>query len=205
MKHNADKRRHWILWVLLAGLSFTCVAQDAAIDACASPTKIDASDGVFWDRVRITWPASPGAAAYQVYRGNTTTFEEAQPVSDWIVETVYDDFTAEPVLSGTITGCYNEGTEPTYHHHYYWVIGQDADGVECDLRRPESRPELGYRGEAGHVTTKGQAQTNAIAGVSSLGFLSAWGDILLLLSAAVALVLCKRRTACLVRIPIHKK
>lgn len=73
-----------------------------------APTGVDASDGIYNDRVRISWNASAGATHYQVFRDIDDSTAEAVQLTDNHLESPYDDSTA---IAGT-----------TY---YYWVKACD--------------------------------------------------------------------------------
>jgi serine protease len=82
-----------------------------AVPIPAAPSGVAASDGLFTDKVRITWNSSSGATYYQVFRntGNTHTGEAQLTAS--IANSPMDDFSA---VAGT-----------TY---YYWVKACNASG-----------------------------------------------------------------------------
>ncbi len=41
-----------------------------------TPTAVNASDGTYWDTIKVTWKASEGATFYEVYRGHTANGEK---------------------------------------------------------------------------------------------------------------------------------
>ena len=88
----------------------------------AAPTNVQASDGTIWDRVRITWTASPNAYAYRVYR-NTTNNSASAAFLGTAYTTTYDDGTAVPDT-----------------RYYYWVMAYNGLGDS-----PFSDPNQGYR------------------------------------------------------------
>jgi fibronectin type 3 domain-containing protein len=67
------------------------------------PTNVQASDGTYTDKVRVTWTASVGATSYKVYRATTAT--------------------GAKVLRGSPTGVYFDDTTATPGvTYYYWVV-----------------------------------------------------------------------------------
>ena len=75
----------------------------------SSPTNVQASDGTYTDKVRITWSASSGATSYEVYRSDTEN--SFKILLDSPSETTFDDETA--VIAVT---------------YYYWVKAVNAAG-----------------------------------------------------------------------------
>ncbi len=58
------------------------------------PDGLNATDGTFADKVRLTWAAAAGASYYKVYRASDGGV--AYEVSGWLNTTNYDDSAAEP-------------------------------------------------------------------------------------------------------------
>ncbi len=90
-----------------------------------APTTIDASDGVFSNRVHIKWKSVEGAKAYSVQRSDTEDGEPSELSQIDAGTLSYDDYSGE--------------IGPTY---YYWVqaIGEDIEG-------PLGGPNAGFMGE----------------------------------------------------------
>ncbi len=105
----------------------------------AKPIGVAASDGTFSDRVRITWKASVGATAYEVWRSNTSTKSKGDLKIGDVLTTTFDDTTA---LAGK-----------TY---WYWIKAKNAGGTS-DFSASNS----GYRAivSAGTFSLTGQAST----------------------------------------------
>jgi fibronectin type 3 domain-containing protein len=93
----------------------------------APPTRVNASDGLYTDRVRITWDLVAGLSQYQVYRNTTDNPELATALlKTWQTGNAYNDMSA---VRGQL--------------YYYWVSGR-VD--ETDLHpSPPSEPDSGYR------------------------------------------------------------
>ena len=78
----------------------------------AAPTNVAASKNTFTTQVQITWTASTGATAYDVYRNTTDNNGTASKLNSAdIAATSYNDTTA---LAGT-----------TY---YFWIVARNAAG-----------------------------------------------------------------------------
>lgn len=58
------------------------------------PTGVNASDGVYSDKVRITWITTAGADKYKVFRNTNNTTNGAYEFPDNILTNSFDDFTA---------------------------------------------------------------------------------------------------------------
>ncbi len=89
-------------------------------DMLVAPVGLQASDGVYGDRVRLTWRPVQGAVRYEIYRSRKLAW-----TGDWLGETSatrYDDPTAE-----------------TCRTTYYWVEACDALGCS-----QHSVPDSGF-------------------------------------------------------------
>jgi len=67
------------------------------------PTNVQATDGAYTNKVRVTWTVSSGATSYKVYRATTETGEKLYRGAS--TGTYYDDTTASPGIT-----------------YYYWVV-----------------------------------------------------------------------------------
>jgi len=89
----------------------------------SAPTNVSASEGTYYDKVRIAWNAVGGASAYLVYRSGTNDSSSAELIGTTTVNSA-NDRTAE--------------IGPVY---YYWVKAQRVNGVLS----PFSLPASGWR------------------------------------------------------------
>ncbi len=56
-----------------------------------APRNVNASDGTYTNRIRITWDSVEGASHYRVYRGNKAGSTKTA-ITDWISKIYYDDY-----------------------------------------------------------------------------------------------------------------
>jgi hypothetical protein len=148
------------------------------------PEGVAASDGVFADKIEVTWdPVDGEHIEYQVLRSSTDNPSDASAISDWITTKPYEDFTADgpgapPESTG---GC--PGTLPENKYYYYWVKARRGGTCESNL----SSSDQGYRG-----ASKAAPLTAGI--LQSLGKRgNAGGDILFLAAALAALAVSPMR------------
>ena len=105
---------YWVIAVNTAGAS-TYSTSDYGVCALVSPTGVSATKNTYLNKVQITWAASTGATAYDVYRNTTNTSGTANKLnSSDITTTSYNDTTA---VAGT-----------TY---YFWVVARNAEGTSA--------------------------------------------------------------------------
>ncbi|MDO9543156.1 MAG: hypothetical protein Q7J98_12670 [Kiritimatiellia bacterium] len=89
----------------------------------AAPANVSASEGTYYDKVRVAWNAVSGAAAYLVYRSEA-----------------YDSSSAGLIATAT-TNFLNDRSAAIGSLYYYWIKTQKADGTLS----PFSLPALGWR------------------------------------------------------------
>ncbi|HRK35170.1 MAG TPA: cohesin domain-containing protein, partial [Candidatus Hydrogenedentes bacterium] len=109
----------------------------------ATPSNFTATDGIFGDRVQLTWSPVFGAQSYVVYRNTANDVSTAQVIATTIL-TFYSDSSAQGpsnLNSGGCSGGTNVNT--SYNTYYYWVRAQNI----CGQSAPTSA-ESGYRGKA---------------------------------------------------------
>ena len=97
-------------------------SSDQGYRALTPPASINASDGLYTDRVALTWTASDGASYYQIYRASTNNSGSASQINT-TGSTSYDDASAGP---GTL--------------YYYWIKACATSGCS-DF----SNSDPGYR------------------------------------------------------------
>jgi hypothetical protein len=86
------------------------------------PGGVEASDGAFTDRTRVTWDTASGAESYRVMRATTDDTADAELVGSATADGTFDDLTAE--------------RDVVYR---YWVIADNSAG-SSDF----SLPDTGY-------------------------------------------------------------
>ena len=84
--------------------------QKLAIERLYPPTGVLASDGVYNDKVRLTWNASSGASGYQSWRNTTDNSLSATQIGN-TSQLIYDDTN---IVHGV--------------KYYYWVKATNEDG-----------------------------------------------------------------------------
>jgi len=97
------------------------------------PTSVNASDGSYSDRVRVTWSGTSGNY-FRVYRNTANNSATSTALGSWQTSTTYDDFSA---VAGT-----------TY---YYWV--RAASNNSGSNASTYSNANTGYRATTITVTT----------------------------------------------------
>lgn len=99
----------------------------AACQVPAPPSNVQATDGAYSDKVRVTWGASGlGGVTYRVYRSSTQNTSDALPVSSWITGTSFDDFSVEAARAAE-SGCQG-ATQPGPRVYYYCVKARNLCG-----------------------------------------------------------------------------
>lgn len=101
------------------------------------PATVQASDGEFADRIRITYSPVEGAVSYWIYRAETPNINSAILIATWN-QTSLDDFSIEDPLPPA-WGCAGPNGSPQVRLYYYWVSAYN--GTEESLR---SGPDCGY-------------------------------------------------------------
>ncbi len=96
---------------------------DAGWRALAAPTNVQASDGTFSDKVRVTWNLVAYAATYHVRRNTTNDFSTSTTVAASVSGTTCDDTTAVSLQT-----------------YYYWVRAENGFGYS-----QFAGPDTGYR------------------------------------------------------------
>jgi len=122
------------------------------------PTNVQASDGTYTDRVRITWTKSDGATGYQVYRDGVGL--------DWLGDVAtYDDTGADAPTFTAGTASASDGTSTD--HVTLSIAGESAnDGTTHTYKvRAKNGGESGYSetdtGYRGHYLLTYQWQRSA--------------------------------------------
>ncbi len=113
-----------------AGVSTSAVAT-LTVSQALPPSGVSASDGAYTNKVRVTWNAVPGAAAYEIWRNTSNDSETARQLAGGVAGVSYDDMTS--------------AAQTTY---YYWVKSVDAGIVSAC-----SEPDTGYPGVVGPLVS----------------------------------------------------
>jgi hypothetical protein len=95
---------------------------DTGWRAVPAPTNVIASDGVYTDKIRISWTASSGAIGYEIFRNTINDSGTANEL--WsVLDTYWDDTSATPGVT-----------------YYYWVKAYGPYTTS-----PFSNPDTGWR------------------------------------------------------------
>ncbi|MBI3987663.1 MAG: PKD domain-containing protein, partial [Lentisphaerae bacterium] len=100
---------YWIKGTNAAGVGAFSLG-DSGYAATLVTLNVQASDGSYFDKVRVTWSALPLATGYQVWRHTASTIGSASLLGA-VAETGYDDTGATPGLT-----------------YYYWVRATNSAG-----------------------------------------------------------------------------
>jgi V8-like Glu-specific endopeptidase/fibronectin type 3 domain-containing protein len=104
------KYYYWATAVNSAGASGFSNS-DSGYRALLPPTDLQASDGAFFDKVKVTWTASTGATSYRIYRN-----------------TINDKATAAQIGTSATTE-YNDSTAVEGVSYYYWAKAVSSVGL----------------------------------------------------------------------------
>lgn len=111
----------------------------------APPSGISATDGIYPDKIFISWNPSPGAVEYRVYRNDEDNLASAVPISPWTSNPFYEDIiTIEPQgQNKTACGCSancNDMCNPQGKTvtKYYWVIARINETCVSEFSNSES-------------------------------------------------------------------
>lgn len=118
-----------------------------------APTGVQASDGDFVDRVRVSWTQSAGATAYEVWRALSDSTSSATRVASSVTTNVYDYMTSSAT-----------------DLQYFWVKAKDASGVSGfssnDTGFVRIGPPTGVSATDGTVEDAVRITWNVVSGAS---------------------------------------
>lgn len=111
-----------------------------------APVRVRASDGLYPDRVEITWDPLPGYIEYRVFRREEGGTGAIRPLGGgWQTGRVFVDQTAASPESIPGKGCHGASSAPVLNT--YWVQARSAPlNTPPTAPGPLSAPEVGYRG-----------------------------------------------------------
>lgn len=113
-----------------------------------SPTGVSASDGIYWDRVRITWDNicnGPNFTTYYQVSRSTSKDGPKEPASEWQTTPYYDDTNAKPGAT-----------------YWYWVRkATSSQGLNAgSYSRPDPGWLLSFAGEPNTVMVDDDAPSD---------------------------------------------
>ena len=109
---NNNQNQMVLLWEMV--MNFECVftTEGSYGDATPlAPKNLAATEGLYSDKVTLTWTASVGATGYEVWRATTNSYASASKIATLGAVVTYDDETTT--------------AETTY---YYWLKATNASG-----------------------------------------------------------------------------
>jgi hypothetical protein len=119
----------------------------------AAPTGVAASDSTFSDKIRVTWNASAGATAYEVWRATTNNTSKATKISaSDVLTTTYDDTSA--------------AANTTY---YYWVKAKNSSGTSGFSAADAGKRAIGAPANDNFVNAQVITGSSATASGSNVG------------------------------------
>ena len=145
-----------LLIPLLLVVTYLAVDGTPAL-AALHPSNVQASDGTFTDKVRVTWNDHPDPVSYRIYRATSSGGAKTQ---------------IGTAVQGT--GLFDDSSAAVGTTYYYWVSGINSVGDESSLTGPNS----GFRASAvsapsnvqasdGTFTDKVRVTWNAVSGATS--------------------------------------
>ena len=109
------------------------------------PSGISATDGIYPDKIFISWNSSPGAVEYRVYRNDENNLASAVPISPWTSNLYYEDIIIiEPQEQNkTACGCSANCNDMCNPHgetitKFYWVIARINETCVSEFSNSES-------------------------------------------------------------------
>lgn len=105
------------------------------------PTNVTASDGKYVNGVKILWTPSQGAAQYEIFRSEASSFKDALLLATISTPSFIDTTALYPDVEIAGRTCFQAGEYvANYRVYYYWVRALNA----C-AGSDESVPDTGYR------------------------------------------------------------
>ncbi len=114
-----------------------------------SPSSVEASWGNFKDYVRVHWEREPAAAFARLYRSVTDDPQQAEPISEWVPWSLFEDRTADP----------------DQKYYYYVQVASSAEGAHATGLSPAA---AGLR--SGAILVPQGLQTEMTSGRISLSW-----------------------------------
>ena len=122
MKPRIVPPRYGPLCALLAIIVPLLVSWDLpAASPPTAPTAVSASDGTYYDKIRVTWNSVAGATGYDLRRY------------------FRNDLASAVVVGSTTTNWFEDTKASLSLSHYYWVFAKNAAGTS-----PNSAPDSGW-------------------------------------------------------------
>ncbi|GMW03065.1 MAG: hypothetical protein AMXMBFR84_42010 [Candidatus Hydrogenedentota bacterium] len=116
-----------------------------------TPSGLQASDGTFTDKIRLTWNPVQSATGYKIFRATTWNGGEAAQLGT-STNAFFEDFSAAPPSNTGGGGCKSApaALKVDYVKYVYWVQATGPGGIQGDW----SAPDDGYRGAAKNFTNE---------------------------------------------------
>ena len=129
----------------------------------AIPGAVTASDGTYFDKIRVSWTAVSGATSYLIFRTENTTVPNPKEKTYLIGETTapfLDDF------GGNIATAVDGNGVLVVKKYYYWIVAKNQNGTTA-ISKPND----------GCLSKKGPATVTATSGTYSNRIVVTWAAV----------------------------
>ncbi|HCE44270.1 MAG TPA: hypothetical protein DET40_12040 [Lentisphaeria bacterium] len=133
----------------------------------AAPASVTASAGIYFDKIRISWPKVAGATSYLVYRGTLQNSGDASQIAEVEYVSYNTTYTYDDMGLSNIAG-----TEPKPDAaYYYWVKAKNDNGPSDAFSKMATgfigkKAPAGFKASAGIYFDQIKLTWTAVAGAT---------------------------------------